>query len=90
LRNGRIKKVCFEQSFERGEVLINSHFLRQVVPEDCGFYGEQSVAVSGCAAGWNIEKVFAFRTQCACGAVRTDQLLKIKGANATKSSKYNA
>jgi len=55
--------VSFEQSFERGEVLNISHFLRQIVPEDCGFYGEQPVAVSGCAAGWNIEKVFAFRTQ---------------------------
>jgi len=63
LRKGRIKKVSFEQSFERGEVLSISHFLQQVVPEDCGFYGEQPVAVSGCAAGWNIKKVFAFRTQ---------------------------
>jgi len=63
LRKGRIKKVSFEQSFERGEVLSISHFLRQVVPEDCGFYGEQPVAVSDCAAGWNMEKVFAFRTQ---------------------------
>jgi len=63
LRKGRIKKESFEQSFKRGEVLSISHFLRQVVPEDCGFYDEQPVAVSGCAAGWNIEKVFAFRTQ---------------------------
>jgi len=44
--------VSFEQSFERGEVLSISHFLRQVVPEDCGFYGEQPVAVSGCATGF--------------------------------------
>ena len=80
LRKSRIKKVSFEQSFERGEVLSISHFLRQVVPEGCGFYGEQPFAVSGCATGWNIEKVFAFRTQWACGAVRADQLLKIKGA----------
>jgi len=29
--------VSFEQSFERGEVLSISHFLRQVVPKDCGF-----------------------------------------------------
>jgi len=57
LRKGTIKKVSFEQSFERGEVLSISHFLRQVVSEDCGFYGEQPVAVSGCAAGWNIKKV---------------------------------
>jgi len=63
LRKGRIKKVSFEQSFEQGEVRSISHFLRQVVPEGSGFYGKQSVAVSGCAAGWNIEKVFAFRTQ---------------------------
>jgi len=46
--------VSFEQSFERGEVRIISHFLRQVVPEGSGFYGKQPVAVSGCAAGWNI------------------------------------
>jgi len=63
LRKGRIKKVCFEESFEQGEVLSISHFLRQIIPEDCGFYGEQPVAVSGCAADWNIETVFAFRTQ---------------------------
>jgi len=55
--------VSFEQSFKRGEVRSISHFLRQVVPEGSGFYGKQPVAVSGCAAGWNIEKVFAFRTQ---------------------------
>jgi len=55
--------VSFEQSFERGEVLSIWHILRQVVPEDCGFYGKQRVAVSDCAAGWNIEKVFACRTQ---------------------------
>jgi len=55
--------VCFEESFEQGEVLSISHFLRQIIPEDCGFYGEQPVAVSGCAADWNIETVFAFRTQ---------------------------
>ena len=36
------------------EVLSISHFLRQVVPGDCGFYVEQPVPVSGCAAGWNI------------------------------------
>jgi len=58
-----MKRFSFEQSFERGEVLSILHFLQQVVPEDCGFYGEQPVAVSGCAAGSNIEKVFAFRTQ---------------------------
>jgi len=40
--------VSFEQSFERGEVLSISHFLRQVVPEDYGFSSEQRVAVSGC------------------------------------------
>jgi len=49
--------VGFEQSFERGEVLSISHILRQVVPEGSGFYGEQPVAVSGCVAGWNVEKV---------------------------------
>jgi len=56
LRKGRIKKVTFEQSCERGEVLSISYFLRQVVPEDCGFYGEQPVAVSGCTAGWNTDR----------------------------------
>ena len=30
--------MSFEQSFERGEVLSISHFLRQVVPEDCSFF----------------------------------------------------
>jgi len=39
LRKG-IKKVSFEQFFKRGEVLSISHLLQQVVPEDCGFYGE--------------------------------------------------
>jgi len=63
LRKGIIKKVNFEQSFERGEVLSISHFLRQVVPEDCGFYGEQPAVASGCAADWNTDEVFAFRTQ---------------------------
>jgi len=82
--------MSFEQSFDRRQFLSISHFLRQVVPEDYGLFGEQPVAVSGCAEGWNIEKVFAFRTQSACGAVGTDQLLKIKGTNATQSSKYNA
>jgi len=53
----------FEQSFERGKVLSISHFLRQVVPDYCCFYGKQPIAVSGCAAGWNIEKVFASRKQ---------------------------
>jgi len=63
LRKSKIKKVSFEQSFELGEVRSISHFLRQVVPEASGFYSKQPVAVSGCAAGWNIEKIFAFRTQ---------------------------
>jgi len=61
LRKGRIKKECFEQSFERGEVLSISHFLRQVVPEDCGFYGEQSVARKWLCGGLEHVEGFCFQ-----------------------------
>jgi len=38
--------VSFEQSFERGDILSISHFLRQVVPEDCGFTVVSELAVT--------------------------------------------